>query len=370
MRILLFNLSGSFGNNEFILFQLALGLKKQKADFTVACLKNSHLFFKCKRSNIAIFEIEPNLQSSRLKLNKKLVQFIREQKLSLIYSSSSDDRAAASAAALTTKIKHIASVNDFNPLHEGLIDRKLTEYALHHVITSSKSIVNTLISREKFDSSKISVVLPGLNEHDYFRDDIKRRNVRGLLGFADDHIIIGNIGNLAPFEGQALLLEAFADVLPEYTRARVMVVGEGELKDELIRQAQRFGVQKQVLFTGHREEFSSMYSSFDLYVQPYAEGNKDVLPPTVMQALAYRLPLIVTNVGDMAEFVEEGKNGFVLPQRSKNLLADKITALLSDDSLRETFGDYSFNIFKSRFVNDRMTNQTVEVFRKILDSQA
>lgn len=81
----------------------------------------------------------------------------------------------------------------------------------------------------------------------------------GLLGFADDHIIIRNIGNLAPFEGQALLLEAFAEILPEHSRARVMIVSEGKLKDELMRQAQRFGVQKQVLFAGHREEFSSMY---------------------------------------------------------------------------------------------------------------
>jgi len=65
----------------------------------------------------------------------------------LIYSSSSDDRAVASAAAFTTKIKHIALVKDFNPPHEGLIDRKLTDYALHHVITSRKAIVSTLISK-------------------------------------------------------------------------------------------------------------------------------------------------------------------------------------------------------------------------------
>ena len=370
MRILLLNLSSTFGNNEFILFQLALGLKKQKVDFTVACLKNSHLFFRCTRSNISISEIEPKLQSGRLKLNKKLAQIIREHRFSLIYSSSSDDRAAASAAAFTTKIKHIALVNDYNPLHEGLIDRKLTDYALHHIITSSKSIVNTLISREKFDSTKISVVLPGLDEHDFYRDEIKRRNIRGLLGFTDDHIIIGNIGNLAPFEGQALLLEAFAEILPEHTRTRVVIVGEGELKDELMRLAQRFGVQKQVLFTGQREEFSSMYSTFDIYAQSYAEGNKDVLPLMVMQALAYRLPVVVTNVGDMAEFVEEGKNGFVLPHRSKNLLVDKISALVSDDSLRQKFGEHSLNIFRSRFVNERMTDQTLDVFRKILDSRS
>ena len=89
-----------------------------------------------------------------------------------------------------------------------------------------------------------------------------------------------------------------------------------------------------------------------------------------MQALAYRLPVIVTNVGDMVEFVEEDRDGFMLPHRSKNLLADKITALVSDDSLREKFGGFSFNIFKSRFVNDRMMDQTVEVSQKILDSQA
>jgi glycosyltransferase involved in cell wall biosynthesis len=369
MRILLLNLSGTFGNNEFILFQLALGLKKQKNDFTVACLKNSQLYFKCKRANMAIFEIEPKLHSSRLKLNKKLAQFIKEQKLSLIYSSSSNDRSAALTAAFTTKIKHIAAVNDFNPIHDNLIDKKLTEYALHHVIASSKAVASTLVGQEKFDSAKISVVLPGLCEDDFYRDEIKRRNVRGFLGYAVDHVIIGSIGNLAPFEGQALLLEAFADILPDYTRARVIIVGEGELKDELMRLAQRFGVQKQVYFAGHRDDFSSLYSSFDIYIQPYADGNKDVLPLTVMQALAYRLPVIVTNVGNMAEFVEEGANGSILFERKKEMLAEKISFLISNDSERKRYGDNSYDLFKNRFVASRMTDETVEIFKKILDSQ-
>lgn len=318
---------------------------------------------------MAIFEIEPKLLSSRLKLNKKLAQFIKEQKLALIYSTSSDDHSAALTAAFTTKIKHIAAVNDFNPIRGNLIDKKLTEYALHHVIASSKAVAHMLVSREKIDSSKISVILPGLCEDDFYRDEIKRRNVRGLLGYAVDHVIIGSIGNLAPFEGQALLLEAFADILPDYTRARVIIVGEGELKDELMRLAQRFGVQKQVYFAGHRDDFSSMYSSFDIYIQPYADGNKDVLPLTVMQALAYRLPVIVTNVGNMAEFVEEGANGSILFERKKEMLAEKISFLISNDSERKRYGDNSYDLFKNRFVASRMTDETVEVFKKILDSQ-
>jgi glycosyltransferase involved in cell wall biosynthesis len=297
------------------------------------------------------------------------VQFIKEQKLSLIYSSSFEDRSAALTAAFTTKIKHIAAINDYNPIHNNLIDKKLTEYALHHVIASSKAVANTLVGKEKFDSSKISVILPGLCEDDFFRDEIKRRNVRGLLGYADDHVIIGNIGNLAPFEGQALLLEAFADILPDYTRARIIIVGEGELKDELIRLAQRFGVQKQVFFAGHRDDFSSMYSSFDIYIQPYAEGNKDVLPLTVMQALAYRLPVIVTNVGNMAEFIGGGANGFLLSERRKETLAEKIAFLISNDSVRQQYGDNSYNMFKKRFVAGRVVDETLDVFKKVLDSQ-
>jgi hypothetical protein len=51
MNVLLLNLSSAFGNDEFILFQLVLGLKKKKADLTVACLKNSHLFFTATTSS-------------------------------------------------------------------------------------------------------------------------------------------------------------------------------------------------------------------------------------------------------------------------------------------------------------------------------
>ncbi len=88
-----------------------------------------------------------------------------------------------------------------------------------------------------------------------------------------------------------------------------------------------------------------------------------------MQALAYRLPVIVTNVGNMAEFVEEGANGSILFERKKEMLAEKISFLISNDSERKRYGDNSYDLFKNRFVASRMTDETVEVFKKILDSQ-
>jgi glycosyltransferase involved in cell wall biosynthesis len=366
LKILFINFSGTYGDDELILYQGAYGLHKQAINVTVCCLKGSQLAFKCKSAQITVVPVEPKLQSSKLKLTAFLINLIRKKKYNIIHSTTNSDRGFASAAALATKVKHITSVNNLLPILKSYLEKKLLHGSLNHIIACSKTVKDILVSRDGFDASKIAVVPTGLNPVDFSRDVIKRRNVRGLLGFADDHTAIGNIGKLAPFEGQTLLVEAFADVLPLYPRARVVIVGDGELKAELIRIAERFGVHKQVLFAGQREDFSSMYSAFDVYVHTSSNGTKDVFPLTVLKALAYQLPVIVTDVGDNAQFVVNEYNGFLLQGRRTDELAEKLKLIVSQYTLQMTMAENSYRHFLDYFCLELITFRVTEVYANVL----
>ncbi|MDI6779720.1 MAG: glycosyltransferase [Bacteroidota bacterium] len=366
LKILFLNLPGTYGDDELILCQVAYGLRKQAKDIAVCCLKGSQLAFKCKTGKIKVITLEPKLQSSKLKLTAFLINLIRKEKYNIIHSTTNSDRGFASAAALATKVRHITSVNNLSPIVESYLDKKLLHGSLNNIITCSKTVKNILVSRDGFDASKIAVVPIGLNPDDFSRDVIKRRNVRGLLGFADDHTVIGNIGKLAPYEGQTLLIEAFADILPLYPRARVVIVGDGELKAELIRIAERFGVHKQVLFAGQREDYSSMYSVFDVYVHTSSNGTKDVFPLTVLKALAYQLPVIVTDVGDNAQFVVNEYNGFLLQGRRTDELAEKLKLIVSQYTLQMTMAKNSYRHFLDYFCLELITFRVTEVYANVL----
>ncbi len=364
LKILLVNFSGSFGSDEFILHQLADGLKNSGQIVKVICLRNSQFYFKCKKSGIEILETELKNLKSKFRAVSYLKRILKQEKADIIHSSSLRDQSICSAAAFFKKIPHIISVYDTTfQRAEGYIEKKIASRSLRHYIAGSRGIKELLIMGRSINESIISVVPPGLLSSDFIKNEEKRRRIRNLFGFADDNVIIGSIGNFQPFEGQGNLLRAFAEVLPKFPRARIIFVGDGELKEGLKKTSEQLGISSQVVFTGNREDLSSMYSCFDIYAQTYTDGIKDIFPLTVLQAMVYKLPLILTNVGDMHEFIEPNHNGYLIADRKHDSLVEILGILIADEKLRTGMSEKSYELFERRFSSEVTIPKIINIYK-------
>jgi L-malate glycosyltransferase len=123
------------------------------------------------------------------------------------------------------------------------------------------------------------------------------------------------------------LLGAVARLRRRRPDARAAIVGDGPLGPELRREAARLGIADAVDFLGRRADVESVYRSSRLFA---LTSRSEGLSVAAAEAMACGLPAIVTDVGDMADLVQEGRNGHLVPVGDVEALADRMAGVLDD----------------------------------------
>ncbi len=202
---------------------------------------------------------------------------------------------------------------------------------------------------------KLIKVIP-IGGVDLTRYPCRRREVRSTVE-------VGSIGSLREPKGYTYLIEAAKIVVEERDNVRFSVVGDGpELKNlqSLIRE---FNLSEKVKLLGFRSDIASILSKWDIYVQPSLwEG----LCITVVEAMASGLPIVATSVGGIPESVVDGYNGFLVPRKDPEMLANKIVELAQNADLRIQMGRKSRKIAVEKYSLDKMVGDIEEVINTLV----
>jgi glycosyltransferase involved in cell wall biosynthesis len=147
-------------------------------------------------------------------------------------------------------------------------------------------------------------------------------------------------------------------VIERHPDVRFVIVGDGELRAELEREAPpgRF------LFTGEREDVPELLASFDLFALPSLfEG----LCYAVIEAQAAGVPVVATPVGGVRENVVDGETGLVVPPSDPRALADAINRLLDDPREARRLADEAQRRVLERYSLTRMVEETLALYGTI-----
>jgi glycosyltransferase involved in cell wall biosynthesis len=158
---------------------------------------------------------------------------------------------------------------------------------------------------------------------------------RAREGFGPDDVLFACVARLAPQKNHALLLKAFAQGPAADPKARLLLVGDGSLREQLQQQARNLGLAERVHFLGVRTDIPDVLGAMDVFVLSSDwEGN----PLSVVEAMASGLPIVSTAAGGVPELMENGKEGFLLQVGDLRGLADCMIALLKSPETRQSFG--------------------------------
>jgi colanic acid/amylovoran biosynthesis glycosyltransferase len=145
------------------------------------------------------------------------------------------------------------------------------------------------------------------------------------------------VGRLVPEKGQAVLLEALAQLAARGCAVRATFAGAGDSRAALERLAERLGVASQATFTGPvgQEEIRELYEDASIFCLPsFAEG----VPVVLMEAMAMGLPAVSTRIAGIPELIEDGRTGLLVAPGRQDELAAALERLLGDASLRRELG--------------------------------
>ena len=176
--------------------------------------------------------------------------------------------------------------------------------------------------RERGVSAEIHVIPGGLDTLEYAPTD--RTTTRDVVF----------VGRLAPIKRLDLLLAAIALVKRGIPDVRVSIVGDGPLRGSLEQMVNQMGLAGNVVFEGHRSDVSSILAEARIFV---LTSDTEGVSLSVMEALACGVPAVVSNVGDLGDIVDDGRNGFLVDGRTAEAFAARISEMLADEPRRLRF---------------------------------
>ncbi len=183
---------------------------------------------------------------------------------------------------------------------------------------------------------KVSILYNCIDPAPFATDKTAQRTqIRQEFGIPPAAPLIGVVGRLHPQKGLPHLLNALPHTRQQLPETRLLIVGDGELQDELSAQAQKLGLSDVIIFTGARSDIPDILAALDLFVLPSLwEG----LPLAVLEAMAAGLPVVATAVGGVPELVTDGETGRLVPPGDTVALAQAIIAILSQPSQSQMMG--------------------------------
>lgn len=179
---------------------------------------------------------------------------------------------------------------------------------------------------------------------------------------AGDPPVFVSVGRLqAPQKDFLTLLRAVA-LLPRRL-LRVVVVGDGPDRRELLAERERLGLDDDVDFAGVRNDVPELLSGCDAFV---LATTYESLPLSIIEAMAAGLPCVVSNVGGVPELVVDGKTGLLVAPRDPAALAEALGRLATDSELRRSMGSASLARARACFDLPGFRAAHLDEYRRLL----
>jgi glycosyltransferase involved in cell wall biosynthesis len=209
-----------------------------------------------------------------------------------------------------------------------------------------------LIEHHHIDPARIVALPNGVRDLPFLADAAAvRARKRQELGIPDGVPVVGSIAVLSEQKGTTYLLQAAKGVIDRLPGVRVVIVGDGPLKETLVREASDLGLGERVIFTGWRADVGELLMAFDVWVMA---SLWEAMPLALLEAMAGGRAIVVTDVGDNRRVVEDGRVARVVPPRAVEPLRDAILGLLQDRDQALALARGARARFEQRFTIDRM----------------
>ena len=204
-------------------------------------------------------------------------------------------------------------------------------------------------------------VIPNGVDLSRFAGAVPPSTVRAEFGIPAAAPLVGVIARLEAEKGHRFLLDAWPLVTASAPDAWLLIVGEGSEADALRARAASLGraVARRVVFTGRREDVSSLTAELCVAVLPSLREAQGI---SILEAMARRRPVVATAVGGIPEVITSGVDGLLVPPEEPSALAGAIGRLLSDAPMRERIGEAGYRTVAERYSIDAQVHRIEAVY--------
>ena len=318
-----------FGGAETMCENLTYALAKLGHQVCVVSLYDQHtpISGRMEEAGIRILYLDKKLGLD-ISMVPKLVRIMKAEKPDVVHTHLDVIKYAVAAAKLAGVKKCIHTVHNVADKEaEGRLQKIINGFYFTHgwsvPVALSPLVQQTIEDFYGMDAKQVPVIYNGV--------DLSRCMPR--TGYPEVRKLI-HIGRFNEQKNHRRLLEAFALYAKQYPEAELLLLGDGELQEQIRHYAQELGLSSQVRFLGSQSNVYPYLQEADIFLLP---SDYEGMPMTIIEAMGTGLPIVATRVGGVPDMIREGQSG-ILTELTPQSVCDACVRLTEDSVLRERFG--------------------------------
>ena len=314
-------------------------LNKDKYDISLSCNLNGELVSRAKKvKHLKLYDV-PNLRREVSIINDiraflYLYKLIKKENFTIIHTHSSKAGFLGRVAAMLNKTPivihtiHGFAFHDYmNSFKKNIFIylEKLSAKWTHGLVTVSNLNKKKVVDLGIAPIEKLKNIYSGIDLTLFINE--KNDQFRKELNLDSNHLLLGSVGRLSNQKDPITMIEAFSIVSKNFPNAHLTLVGDGELRDEILIKINQLQLNGRVHLTGNKNDPWKIYHSLDLFIMSSIyEG----LGRSITEALSCGVPVVCTSVEGVPEIVRDNETGILVPPKDPGALATGIINSLND----------------------------------------
>ena len=363
LRILQINSGDGWSGGQYQVLLLSKGLAERGHHVVVVCPPGSALAEKAIREGLIVETVAMRGQWD-VRAVFRMREIMKRHRIQVLNTHKPKPHTLALIAAITLQIPVVVATRRVSfPLRKHPFRWLKWVAAVDKIIAVAKSVEESLV-RSGVPASKV-ITIYGAIDLKRFRPASPDPTLRRELGLDDQTRVVGKVADYRPWKGYGVFLEAASLILKEEPRVRFFAIGgKSKYGREMEAQAKRLGIEKQVTFTGFRDDVERFYPLMHVSVNCATAG--EGLPGVLRESMAMELPVVAADVGGNREVVIDGETGLLIPPNNPEALAQAILKLLRDRDLARRLGRQGRSFVEKRFSIESMVTRTESIYKEAL----
>ncbi|MBI4860740.1 MAG: glycosyltransferase family 4 protein [Candidatus Riflebacteria bacterium] len=253
----------------------------------------------------------------------------------------------------------------FGPVKTGIftwIERALARVT-DCIITLGDHQRTEILSFGVGTPDRVVAVPLGMDLEPFFGARPRPGALQRRLGLPESATLVGIVARLVPIKRPHDFVEAARQLAGRRADVHFVIVGDGELREELLDRVRSLSIEQRVHFLGWEKDLTTVYP--DLSCLALCSANEG-LPTAIIEAQAAGVPVVATSVGSVPDMVEDGRTGHLIPVGEPGRLAESIEMVLNDPGGARTMGLAARSRARDRYGLHRLMTDMDRLYRSLL----
>jgi len=354
------------GGAERVAADLALFGDREKLGFVFCVLGAQGVFAQgLKDSNIEVISLNKG-SGFAPGLSFRIAEIIKAKKIDVLHTHNQRPQIYGALAARLARVPFYVHTRHSKNEPDSFKNMALSRFAglrADSIVCVSDAVYRYSLENEKIPQHKLRIIKNGIDVSRFKGDGADTASLRSSLGMGPGTIVVGTVGRLAKVKNQRMLIDAFIKVESRIPDSRLLLVGDGPLKDELKSYAASARLGAKIIFLGERKDIAGLLKVFNVFaLSSFSEG----LPVVLLEAMASGLAVAATAVGGIPELIKDQENGILVPSADAAAMSEAIIRLAQNEPLRTRISENNRTKAFLEFDVKRMCGEYTNLYESLL----